>query len=231
MKTVYLLINFFAVIVPLVFSFHHKIKFDKKWKYFFPANFIAAVILICWDIIFTRLGVWHFNERYVTGIYFFNLPLEEVLFFFCIPFACVFTYHCLEHYLPAWKKKTENLISLLLSIILIATGLVYCERLYTFACLTSTGLFCFLLQFVWKVKWFGKSLSVYVVLLVPFMIINGMLTGTGLSEPVVIYNNAETLGIRLLTIPVEDVFYGFELFLLNLFFYNGLTSRSWPESS
>jgi lycopene cyclase domain-containing protein len=72
---------------------------------------------------------------------------------------------------------------------------------------------------VLRINWFGRAVSVYLILLIPFLIVNGILTGTGLEEPVVRYNHSETLGIRLLTIPVEDIFYGFELLLLNLLIY------------
>jgi lycopene cyclase domain-containing protein len=64
-----------------------------------------------------------------------------------------------------------------------------------------------------------RVFTVYLLLLIPFFIVNGILTGTGLEEPVVWYNDEENLGIRLLTIPVEDVVYGFELFLLTVFFF------------
>ena len=55
-------------------------------------------------------------------------------------------------------------------------------------------------------------------LLIPFFIVNGILTGTGIDEPVVWYNNAENLSIRILTIPIEDIFYGFELIILTIYF-------------
>jgi lycopene cyclase domain-containing protein len=78
---------------------------------------------------------------------------------------------------------------------------------------------------VFKAEWFGKAITVYALLLVPFLLVNGILTGTGLEEPVVIYNKTQNLNIRLFTIPVEDVFYGFELFVLNLFVYLKLSEK------
>ena len=45
---------------------------------------------------------------------------------------------------------------------------------------------------------------------------NGILTGTGISEPVVWYNNAENMGIRIGTIPVEDIGYAFSMLFTNI---------------
>jgi hypothetical protein len=53
----------------------------------------------------------------------------------------------------------------------------------------------------------------------------GILTGSGLQAPVVQYNQMQILHIYLFTIPVEDVFYGLELFLLNLFIYQLLIPK------
>jgi len=227
MKFLYLLIDFFTVIIPLLFSFHPKIKFYKTWKAFFVASFTVAIIFIIWDAVFTQLGVWSFNARYITGIYFLQLPIEEILFFICIPFSCVFTYYCLDKfYNLAWNPKTENLFCIFLSIALLITGLIFLDKLYTSVTFISTAFVCLILKFILKINWFGKVISIYAILLIPFLIVNGILTGTGLEEPVVIYNNSENLGIRIVSIPIEDVFYGFELVLLNLLIYLQLTNEN-----
>lgn len=227
MKFLYLLVNFFTVIVPFIFSFHPKLKFSEYFKFFFPANFITAFIFICWDILFTKKGVWGFNPDYVTGAYFFNLPIEEILFFICIPFACVFTYHCLNLFFKIrWTTKTENIFVISFSALLVITGLYFHAQLYTSATFISLGIILVLFKYFFEIRWLAKLVIIYPVLLIPFFIVNGILTGSGLEQPVVWYNNAENLGVRLFTIPVEDIFYGFELTLVNIFFYEYFKDRS-----
>lgn len=220
MKFLYLLVDFCTVIIPFLFSFHHRLNFYKNFKAFFLANAIAAALFIVWDVLFTRSGVWGFNPDYLSGIYFYNLPLEEILFFICIPFACVFTYHCLNIFFNfKWKQKTESIFVLFTSVILFIAGIYFFSRMYTAATCISLSLLLLYLKYIAKINWLPKLVMIYPVLLIPFFIVNGILTGTGLDEPIVWYNNDENSGIRILTIPVEDIFYGFELILLNIFFY------------
>jgi len=216
----YLILNFITVFVPVIFSFHPKLQFYKKWKLFFIANISIAAIFILWDMLFTKHGIWGFNNNYITGIYLANLPIEEVLFFICIPFSCVFTYHCLNLFFTfKWKNNMENFVVILFSIILLITGIYYHQKLYTATTFISLGIFILTIKYIAKVTWLPNLISIYPVLLIPFFIINGVLTGTGLEHPIVWYNNSENLGIRLLTIPIEDIFYGFELIVANLFLF------------
>lgn len=179
-----------------------------------------------WDAIFTAKGIWGFNDKYVTGVTIFNLPVEEVMFFICIPFSCIFTYHSITKYFDLnWKGNTGIIIVSALSAVLIITGLANIERSYTFFTFVSTGILLILFKFVYKVNWLEKFLSVYLILLIPFLIVNGILTGTGLEEPVVWYDNSQNLGIRILTIPIEDSVYGFELLMLTMFFYEKFKIR------
>ncbi len=231
MSYTYLLIDFFTIIVPFLFSFHPKLNFYKTWRAFFPAVIITGLIFVLWDVYFTALGVWGFNAQYLLGISIGNLPLEEVLFFFCIPYACVFTYHCLDLFIKkAMPEKTERVLTPLFIASFILIGCLSTRQIYTMV--TFFGLSALLLvsKYLLKISWLAKFYVIYAILLLPFTIVNGLLTGTGLENPVVWYNESEIFGLRLLTIPVEDVFYGMALILLNLLIYKYLVIKLSPAT-
>ena len=220
MKTLYLFVNFFTIIIPFLFSFHPKIKFNKTFGPFFLSSILVGAVFVAWDSIFTHMGVWNFNPEYLVGIYFFKLPLEELLFFICIPFSCVFTYFCLDKfYNLQWNSKFETIFTLIFALILVIVGTYFYDKIYTIITFYSTALVCLYLKFIAKVDWFGKATFVYGILLIPFFMVNGVLTGSGIEGAVVRYNPEHFIGFRVLTIPIEDAFYGLELILLNIYFY------------
>jgi lycopene cyclase domain-containing protein len=220
MKFTYLLVDLLSVCVPLAFSFESKLQFYRKWKALLPAIVIPGVLFLVWDSFFTALGVWGFNDRYITGIKLYNLPIEEVLFFICIPYCCVFTYEVLNHFVKRdVLGKSASHAAIVLMFMLSAVSFWYSDRAYTFSTSVLTSLFLFVHVAVLKKPYWSRLVFAYLIILVPFFITNGILTGTGLPEPVVWYNNAENLGIRMFTIPVEDTLYGFLLIGLNISFY------------
>lgn len=216
----YLLINFFTVIVCFIFSFHHKIKFNRYFGAFLAASLIVGVVFVAWDAWFTKIGVWWFNDQYLLGIRFAGLPLEELLFFICIPFACLFTYFCLDKFFKLdWKPLLEKIFVIISIIIALCIAFWFREKIYTFITFLSTACSLFILKFLLKVRWIGKVSFVYLLLMPGFLMVNGILTGTGLESPIVNYNPKEFMGIRILTIPVEDTVYGYELILWNIFLF------------
>lgn len=223
MKYAYLLVNLGSIAIPFAFSFESRIAFYKKWKALFPALLIPAIPFLIWDSIFTAHGVWGFNERYLTGIHIGNLPLEEILFFICIPYACVFSYEVLNYFIKQdVLGKYARYGTTILTYMLVAVAFQTTNQLYTFTTSVFTFLFLILHLVILKSAYWSKLVFAYLLILIPFFFTNGTLTGTGLEEPIVWYNDAENLGIRLLTIPVEDLFYGFLLFGLNITIYERL---------
>jgi len=222
-KYTYLLVNLCSVLVPFLFSFHPKLLFYKRWKYYLPATILTASFFISWDVLYTHLGVWSFNTRYILGFKIAGLPIEEILFFICIPYASIFSYHCFKILIKKdfFKAYQLTISSILVSILLIAS-FFYAPKLYTSVTFFLTAIFILLIR---KKEWLSRFYFSYLILLIPFMIVNGILTGTGLEEPVVIYNSAEIINIRILTIPIEDTMYGLLLLGLNAYLYELFSSK------
>lgn len=214
-----------SLLGPLALSFDSRVAFYKKWKYLFAAMLPPAIFYIAWDVYFTHRGVWSFNPAYISGIKLWNLPVEEVLFFFVVPYCCMFIYECIRAYFPSLKeKKTADLLLKILAVLLLITGLLFYQRMYTSFTFILAALFIFLIYFNRNFFRDFDAISFvvsYLVILLPFLIVNGFLT----AIPVVLYNDAENLGFRMYTIPFEDTFYGMLLVLMNVVIYEKLKHR------
>lgn len=217
-RYLYIAIDICCVIVPFVAAFHSKFPFNSEWRSIIPAMGITAVVFILWDMIFTQLGVWRFNDKYIMGLHFGNLPVEEVGFFLCIPYACLFLYYCVDRYIKNKVGKPVIVFFPILAVIVIILAVIYLDRIYTSATMLLLGTLLIMLTTRFR-SIAGTFLISFVVSLLPFFISNGMLTGSWVDEPVVIYNNQYNLGIRIATIPVEDVFYGMAFQLINVMLF------------
>ncbi len=227
-KYLYLFLDLIVFVVPFAASFRKEAPFYKKWKYLGIALMITSIVFLVWDEIFTREKVWGFNDAYLIGIYFGSLPLEEILFFICIPYASVFTYFTLNH---AIEKDHlfphQELISSMLIILLLIAGIYNVDKWYTGVTFVFLALFLAYQMLKLKPRYMGRFYFAFAVLLVPFAIINGILTGAFTESGVVWYNDSHTLGMRIGTIPLEDFFYAFLLVLSNIAIMELLEERAY----
>jgi lycopene cyclase domain-containing protein len=219
---VYLLILAASLAGPLLLSFDKKVAFYKNWKYFFSALSLPVTVYIVWDFYFTAKGVWSFNANYITGLKLLNLPLEEVLFFFVIPYCCVFIYECIKTYFPGLKNKnTADVILMSIGLVLWMAGIIFYNKYYTSWTFIMNGVF---IALIYVCRNYFRSFDAayflvsYCIMLIPFLVVNGFLT----AIPVVSYNDAENLGIRIRAIPFEDIFYGMLLIISTIVIYEKL---------
>lgn len=210
-KYYYLLIDFFTILFPLLLSFDKKVAFYKHWKSIFSGLLFGGIIFLIWDHYFTIHQIWSFNPKFISGIHIASLPIEEVLFFILIPYACLFIWHCVEAYFPKTiglkSSKWFWYILLLFSLIMI---IVFYDRMYTL--ITFALLSVITIYYIRNEKpWHSSFIIAYIISLIPFFIVNGLLT----SIPIVLYNDLENVSFRWGTIPFEDSFYMLGLLLLN----------------
>ena len=225
LMSLYLWINLLSLSIPFLVSFDSRIQLYKRWKELFLAIGMSMTPYIIWDVYFTQKGYWGFNETYLSGVYLLNLPAEEWLFFICIPYACVFTHISLLIINKSLKLSLvlTKRITFILLFFLGTIPILYFKQAYT----TIDSIFAFiilLLVYVYNKSLLRSYYITFLVMLIPFFIVNGILTGSGIEDEVVWYNDQENFGIRIFTIPVEDIAYAFSLILLNLFLFEKLKS-------
>jgi lycopene cyclase domain-containing protein len=225
-KYLYLGVLLFAISYPLAQSFEHRIRYATQWKYLFPGMGLTAAFFILWDVWFTQMGVWEFNPRYVLGLFFLDLPIEEWLFFLIVPFSSVFIYEVLIYFFPKdYFLPYGKAFVWILAPFLLVMSILHLDKWYTSVNFLVGALALIIHYFIFKDKYMGRFIFAYLVHLIPLMICNGVLTGGLTEEPVVIYSNSENLGIRIWTVPIEDLIYSMTLLLMNISFFEYLRSK------
>ena len=222
MRYTYLLINFFTILVPFIFSFDSKMKFHTRWRYVMPGMIGTAVFFLIWDYFFTLRGIWSFNHRYTLGIDIAGMPVEEYLFFFTVPYACVFTYDSISFFRKknAFPAGLKNLY-LITGMILFITSFFERSHAYTFSVFALLGILLPVCSYLLSRENLDKFTIMYLISLLPMLIVNGLLTWL----PVVQYDDRQNLHLRVGTIPVEDFLYSAILLLMNVTIYEWLMKK------
>jgi lycopene cyclase domain-containing protein len=241
--TLYLLVDLAVLALPFLLSFDKKIAFHREWKYFFPVNFAVGAFFIAWDVLFARAGIWAFNPNYLLGPKLLGLPIEEWLFFICIPYACVFTYFALRALVK--RNPLKNAATALNSVgIVICFLLVLIFRNQWYIAVTSSLTFFGLL---WMAKyykpWSADLWLAFFVLLFPFILSNGVLTGIDfqsypllhsdasiIRDQIVWYHPGHNTGWRIFSMPADDLVYGFLLIGMHVAGIEGLKMRALRKS-
>ena len=208
----YLIFNIIVIAGPLIFGMLKPYYFIHRWRNAFISIIVVGTPFIIWDSLVTGTH-WMFNQAYILGIYFFNLPLEEWLFFLTVPFACLYTWEMIsKHSNDQSIEKIKHVrkwlyLMIIPGIVLFAYGLEYTGLVFIF--LTISVLIDQILKTDLIVK---KRFYYFLAMIIGFtLIFNGFLTW----RPVVLYGEEFQIGFRIITIPIEDFGYGIALLFLN----------------
>lgn len=215
--SLYLKILILSALIPFSLSFDRNLAFFRKWKFVFPAILLVALIYILFDIVFTARGIWGFNPRYHSNTVLFGLPLEEYLFFIVIPYASLFLHYAFILYFPEIRlnRKLSNILSFFLITFLFIVMLFNWSKLYTVYIFSFT-IIAVLFDLINTKSVLPSYFVTFLLILIPFLIVNSFLTGSFIDGEIFWYDNTEILGIRILTIPIEDLVYAFSMILFSL---------------
>jgi lycopene cyclase domain-containing protein len=226
-KWLYLALDIGALTGPVLLSFDRRVAFYRNYRYLFPAIVAMMLIFVPWDMAFVSARIWGFDARYITGIAIGNLPIEEWLFFPVVGYACIFIYECLRYYAP--KNPLEHWhrpILLGIALLGLAIALTHPTRLYS-SLKVGTASAAILVVLYWlRPRYLGRFLLTYLLSWIPFLLMNGILTGAFIEGQVVWYAPDHILGIRLGTIPIEDSYYNLMMLLMTTVVYELLRDRA-----
>lgn len=213
----YLLLNIFIILVPFLLSFESKVKFYKKLSAYGFSIAIVSTLFIFWDIFATYRGDWAFNPQYTIGLGILGLPIEEILFFITVPYSIIFIYESLNAYYDNYYFSVRKNSFLVISSIFFVLSFLVLGLNYTFILFLFISLSFFLMYAIKNSNAYTQNFWLTVIIsYIPFLIINYLLT----SIPIVSYNDAENFGVRILTIPIEDLGYSFAMITMWLIFYD-----------
>jgi lycopene cyclase domain-containing protein len=208
----YALLMGFSFFSVFFLSFDSKVAYARKWKFLLPGILLVGLPFIMWDVQFTAWEVWGFNSRYYSGWKIMGLPIEEWLFFAVIPFACAFIYENIRVKLGnKLPHRLETWISPLLILGFLTLGILAWGKSYSAITYLLTG-GVYLLHYLYGAAVFrARFLLSFAWSFIPFLLVDGGLTGIATEQPIVVYNPEEFYGWRMWTVPVDDAVYGFLL--------------------
>lgn len=178
---------------------------------------IVAVPFVLWDAWAVSAGHWDFNTRFVTGLFIGNLAFEEIAFFIAIPFAMLAIYE----WLPKRTDRGETSRFGISVIVLLSVLFLFANSVWTYTFVVALSSLLALIASWLSTEIFTRHFwTLHIVGLALFLVFNMILT----SVPIIEYGAENIIGIRIGTIPLEDVLYNFALLSFSVTSYNRLIS-------
>ncbi|MBD3196483.1 MAG: lycopene cyclase domain-containing protein [Candidatus Lokiarchaeota archaeon] len=214
--SLYFWLNLLVIIGPILLSFDKKVAFWRRWPPLLMSMIIVSSVFIIWDIIVTEIGHWSFSVIYAGTLKLVNLPIGEWMFFIAVPYATIFIYECVRAYTKDKELHFSRYIFISIGLIGTLPLIFFFNKGYTVLMgIVFLITMCTIGFFGYK-KFTSKwTLVALILTYIPFLVFNGIFT----YLPIVLYNPDAIIGIRVISIPIEDFFYSFSLISLSMFFY------------
>jgi lycopene cyclase domain-containing protein len=113
-----------------------------------------------------------------------------------------------------------------LILFLFVIGLWKWDHIYTSTATILSGVFLLYHLLFISPGYRGRFYLAYIVSCIPFLLVNGVLTGGFTKGPVVMYNPEEYFGIRVGTVPVDDFAYSFLMLFANITLFEAFSKKT-----
>ena len=215
----YVVITLAIIAGPFLLSFDKRVGFHRHWLQLGISMVPVSAAYLLWDVLVTEQGHWSFNPAYAGSWKLFGLPLGEWLFFLVVPYACIFILEVVRAYFPNRTYSDSGRVrtyAIVCVVLLLVTGYLFRGQSYTLLALLATSVWL-TLTLIAQPGLLGDSHNLWFFLLsiIAFLVVNGILTGL----PIVLYTPEAIWGVRIASIPLEDLFYNISMLGLYLLSY------------
>lgn len=202
--------------------------FAHRWTKALAATLVAGVPFVLWDVLVAGRH-WWFDDAYVLGPRLLGLPIEEWGFFLAVPLACLYVWEKVLRADTGPKRAGLRVIGLALALLSLPAALAaWHGKEYTalsLGALAVAGVVDGTVggRVLSRPRGWGGLAAVAVLTL----LCNNYLTG----RPIVLYDERYQLGVRLFTMPAEDLGFGLAHALLAFSAYEWLKEREARDPS
>lgn len=203
----YTVLNLVILAIPLPLFFLGPLYFYRRIPRVLLKIMPVYVFFVVWDVVAVARGHWRFAGAHTVYLPGFSLPVGELLFFLVAPLACLFIRDVIELYIRARAPRAMPAAWAAIGAGLLVAGASGVGGEYTTTVCIVAALLSFALAVLPGTRFDVRVAVFFAVSFVPFVIFNAVFAGL----PIVIYGEDQTLGARLLGIPIEDFAYQFAL--------------------
>jgi len=222
MKCEYLIFNLLVIAGPVAATVGRRAERVARWPAVLLSVVLAMIPYVIWDALVTNRH-WSFSESYTLGVRVAGLPIEEWLFFVTVPSASLFIWEGLSARFEIKETARLQTVRVLLGLGIPVGALVFATgKEYTGLALIAVGIVAVLDRLLAANLLLQARTYLFLLIVCGLVLLfNGYLT----ARPVVIYNASYQLGVRVVTIPIEDFLYGLSLMFLNALVYEKIRNR------
>ncbi len=206
MAAEYLLFDLAVLAGPVALGFFGPTFFRGRSARAFIAALIAAIPFLIWDVAVADTH-WFFSPERTLGWRPGGLPIEEWLFFLAVPYALIFSWEMFLGGPKSRRSRTIGAVALGFGLCALALGVWQLAEGRGYTGLTGIALGLVAVydaRFGGQVAMRRNFVGLVAIVVLTTVIFDSYLT----ARPVVTYDDAYNLGVRVGTVPVEDFGYG-----------------------
>lgn len=221
----FLLINIVVLAIPLILNQRRKNRIGINYLSLLIAIFVNGGLFLIMNYFYYNIGLIDFNYDNLVGLTVFDIPIEYYFFFIVFPYAYIFLYKWTKLYFC--HSRPVRLIyglSLIFTILCIVLALKYSDKPYAFRSFLLAGSLNWIIYFGFTPRWYAYFIFSFLFVSFPYLLIDGTMTLLDVG-PTTIYHEDGIVGFHVFTLPLEDIFNFFTLFILTITVYEGVTKK------